>query len=550
MREQHKTTVLMAALLIAAALLSAQDQQPRRPSGFTPYRHRYSIEDLQRRFSGPMMAEAAREVGLLDEVNRRGPYAPTLESLATHPVPEWYWDAKLGVFLDWGLYSVAGYGEKRFARARYPDWYLDHMYNVLAPYHAATWGADFERDDFIPLFTASRFDARELVALVKASGARYLVPFSKHHDGFCLWASRFTERDVADTSPGLDVTARLAAECRRQGLRHGFYFSVEEWEYPLLLDGDRLGLRLWSTEVPAGATVESRGDPLALAFDSARHNRTVSGKVPVRDFVSQYLLPQAKEFIDVYDPDILWFDGDWTRPASYYRTPDLVAYFYNRARGRKEVAANDRLGKGTRGHSGDFYTSETDEIVSPLDHPWEENRSMGESYGYYWKDEDSTLLTTDELVQMLVRVVAKGGNLMLLVSPDGTGRIPENQASRLRDIGAWLRVNGEAIFDTRPHSVVCDSSQLGQNVWYTRSKDGRYAYAIVFSPPTGESVILKSAKPVWEKNVTILGYPHPLAPNESWVDTGSAYGMVVRIPEELRRAGNRPPAWVIRYETR
>ena len=423
MRERHGTAVFLAALLITAAPLSAQDPQPRRPPGFTPYRYRQGIEELQRRFSGPMMAEAAREVGLLDEVNRRGPYEPTTESLLTHPVPEWYRDAKLGVFLDWGLYSVAGYGEKRFARARYPDWYLDYMYNVLAPYHASAWGADFERDDFIPLFTASRFDAEALVALVKASGARYLVPFSKHHDGFCLWASRFTERDVADMSPGLDVTARLAAECRRQGLKHGFYFSVEEWEYPLLLDGDRLGLRLWSTETPPGATVESGGDPLVLAFDSARHNRMVSGKVPVRDFVAQYLLPQAKEFIDVYDPDILWFDGDWTRPASYYRTPELVAYFYNRARGRKEVAANDRLGRGTRGHCGDFYTSETDEIVAPLNHPWEENRSMGESYGYYWKDSDATLLTTDELVQMLVRVVAKGGNLMLLVSPDGTGRI-------------------------------------------------------------------------------------------------------------------------------
>jgi alpha-L-fucosidase len=545
-----RAAVLFLALLISATPLSAQDPQPRRPPGFTPYRYRHSIEELQRRFSTPLMADAAREVRLLDEANRRGPYAPTMESLLEHPVPEWYRDAKLGVFLDWGLYSVAGYGEKRFARARYPDWYLDYMYNVLAPYHASAWGVDFERDDFIPLFTASRFDAEALVALVKESGARYLVPFSKHHDGFCLWASRFTQRDVADMSPGLDVTARLAAECRRQGLRHGFYFSVEEWEYPLLLDGDRLGLRLWSTETPPGATVESRSDPLVLAIDRARHNRMISGKVPVRDFVAQYLLPQAKEFIDVYDPDILWFDGDWTRPASHYRTPDLVAYFYNRARGRKEVAANDRLGKGTRGHSGDFYTSETDEIVAPLDHPWEENRSMGESYGYCWKDSDATLLSAADLVRMLVRVVAKGGNLMLLVSPDGTGRIPESQSSRLREIGAWLRVNGEAIFDTRPHYVACDSSQLGQNVWYTRSKGGKYAYAIVFSPPTDESVVLKSARPVWDKNVAILGYPHPLAPNASWVDTGSAYGMVVRIPEELRQQGRRPPAWVIRYETR
>jgi alpha-L-fucosidase len=424
MRKRSVAVVLFAAPLIAAVLLQAQEAQPRRPPGFTPYRYRHSVEELQRLFSAPLMAEAAREVASLEEANRRGPYAPTMESLLTHPVPEWYRDAKLGVFLDWGLYSVAGYAEKRFGRARYPDWYLDHMYSVLAPYHASAWGADFERDDFIPLFTASHFDARAVVALVKESGARYLVPFSKHHDGFCLWASRFTQRDVVDMSPGRDVTAELAEECRRQGLRHGFYFSVEEYEYPVLLDGDRLGLRRWSKEAPPGTKVESRGDPVVLAFDRERHDRMVSGKVPVRDFVSQYILPQAKDFIDRYDPDILWFDGDWTRPASYYRTPDLVAYFYNRARGRKEVAANDRLGEGTRGHCGDFYTSETDEIVAPLDHPWEENRSMGESYGYYWKDDESSLLGADELVRMLVRVVAKGGNLMLLVSPEERAASP------------------------------------------------------------------------------------------------------------------------------
>jgi alpha-L-fucosidase len=259
-------------------------------------------------------------------------------------------------------------------------------------------------------------------------------------------------------------------------------------------------------------------------------------------------VPQAKEFIDRYEPDILWFDGEWERPSDYFRTRDLAAYLYNRAEGRRTVVVNDRFGKESRRVHGDFYTSETDEITQPIERIWEENRSMSGSYGYRRADDERDHLSATELVHMLVRIVARGGNLNLIVNPDGVGRIPQAQVERLREVGRWLNVNGEAIYGTRRYEVHAEASQLGERVWYTRSKDGRYAYAILFDLPRDETVVLQKAHPRHGTNVHILGLDTPL----EWVDTGKdAYGMVVRIPKELRADPARrlsEHAWVIRFE--
>jgi alpha-L-fucosidase len=298
---------------------------------------------------------------------------------------------------------------------------------------------------------------------------------------------------------------------------------------------------------PDNAGVVKEAGEINGAFNSDLHNRMLSGKIPVRNFIDDYIVPQAKEFIDKYDPDILWFDGEWQRPAEYYKTPEIVAYFYNKAEGRKEVASNDRLGIGTREKHGDFYTSETDEVVEKMDYPWEENRSMSESYGYNHTDSLENYLSADELIQMLVRIVAKGGNLNLMVNPDGTGKVPQIQVDLLEELGEWLQVNGEAIYGTRPYEKISDNTQLGQPVWYTMSRDSTYAYAIVFDWPKSETFICTSANPVWESEVTMLGYDKPL----EWVDTGrKRWGMSIKIPAEmLADPENRPcsHAWVLKF---
>jgi len=497
---------------------------------------------------GEGLADARRESRReMEAVVAAGPYRPTWDSLEHHPVPEWYVDAKLGIFYDWGLYSVAAHDEKGWKKARYPDWYLHRMYTYLKAYHARTWGAGFERDDFIPLFTGEAFDAEEVADLVAESGARYLVPFSKHHDGFCLWDSRYTHRDVVDASPGFDVTDALVRACRRRGLRHGFYFSVEEYEYPVVGPDGSLALRLWNERMADGAKTRRVGDEVLIDLET-RFERRIFGKVPVPDFVGDYLIPQAKEFIDRYEPDILWFDGEWERSADYYRMREVGAYFYDQAEGRREVVMNDRLGQETRRVRGDFYTSETDEITAPIDRVWEECRSMSASYGYERRERTEDYLSAAELVHMLVRIVARGGNLLLIANPDGTGRLPEVQVERLRQLGKWLRVNGEAIYATRRYESHVEPTQLGDRIWYTRSKDGRYAYAILLDFPRDETVVLPRANPRHGTEVFMLGRDEPL----EWVDTGKdAYGMVVRIPEEMRRDASRRPgehAWVIRFE--
>ncbi|MGW8317165.1 MAG: alpha-L-fucosidase, partial [Bacteroidales bacterium] len=508
----------------------------------------YSIEEQKDKFSGELMKLADKEVAALDSVNKTGTYQGTLESLKKHSTPEWYKDAKLCIFYDWGPYSVAGYGEKGWSRARYPDWYLNRMYHSLSVYHRETWGENFHRDDFFPLFTASHFDADEIVNLVKMSGARYIVPFNKHHDGFCLWDSKYTHRDVVDMSPGRDLTAELIEACRKNEIYYGFYFSVEEYEYPVLTEDGTLAVRYWSEQMAPDnvGTIEEKGEYLGEFVDSI-HNRMLSGKIPVRNFIDELIVPQAKDFIDRYDPDILWFDGEWQRPAEYYRTPDIVAYFYNRAEGRKKVAANDRLGMGTREHSGDFYTSETDEVVEKMDYPWEENRSMSESYGYNHTDSLENYLNADELIEMLVRIVAKGGNLNLIVNPDGTGNVNQFQIDLLKELGDWLQINGEAIYGTRPYEVLCDNTQLGQPVWYTMSKDSTWAYAIVFDWPKSETFICKGVNIIWDTEVTMLGYDKPL----EWVDVGrDRWGLSAKIPREMiSNPDTRPSkhAWVLKF---
>ncbi len=515
---------------------------------FIPYEYERSITEL-RETSDAFLERSHAEMDDLVKVNTTGRYQATDESLNTHPTPEWYKDAKLGIFFDWGLYSIAGYGEKGWSRARYPDWYLNHMIHNFKDYHNETWGEDFKRDDFIGLFNAKGFNANDIVNLAKKSGAKYFVPFSKHHDGFCLWDSEFTHRDVVDMNPGRDLTQELVDACEAVGLYHGFYFSVEDYEYPLISEEGDLKLRLWSKRMaPDNAGVVVSNDEALTDFIPEKHDKLVSGKVPVNNFIDEYIVPQAKDFIDKYDPDILWFDGEWQRPAEYYKTPDIVAYFYNKAEGRKDVAANDRWGQNTREHCGDFYTSETDEVVEKLEETWEENRSMSESYGYNQSDSLENYVTADELIQMLVRIVAKGGNLNLIVNPDGQGFIPQIQVDLLNELGAWLGINGEAIYGSRPYEFLCDNTQLGQPVWYTRSKDKKYGYAIVFDWPKSETFICPNAIITWETEVYMLGYDKPL----KWVDTGKkSWGLSARIPEEMiHDPAARPSqhAWVLKFE--
>ncbi len=507
-------------LSLLGATLRAEDQ-PRRPKDFHPFHYRYSIEQLQHQFSAATMKRAAAEVRELEATNAQGPWKPTFASLDAHPLPEWFQDAKFGLFIDWGPWSVAGWAPRNPNGATYPDWYEKN--GVGSAYHKKVWGADFRRDDLLPLLTGRDFDAAAYARLARENGARYVVPFCLHHGGWALWNSSFTQRNAVQMGPKRDVYGALVKACREQGLRIGLYFSLGEWEYPVIGPNGTLQTWEWGKITPQ--------------FDSAKMNGECSGKIPVSDYVTQYLMPVFKEAVDHYDPDIAWFDGEWGRPAAFWRSLDLTAYFYNHAAGRKQVIVNDRLGEGTRRHHGDVYTSEFMEIRGALPHKWEENRSISHSYGYNWQDTASNVLSGAALVDLFVRTVADNGNLLLLISPTGSGRLPSIQRDRLEDLGAWLKVNGEAIYATRPQPPYKD----GETVCYTRSKDHRAVYAILLRWP-GKQVVLRSVRAHPGSEIRMLGVEQPLA----WRQDDA--GLTIRLPDSLQAEMARPCryAWALR----
>lgn len=451
-----------------------------------------TLPEIARDHSAATLARARAQMEKVNAVNRAGKYAATGAGMDRHACPDWFVDAKLGMFVDWGLYSIAAYSPYVKGARLYPDWYEYKcrpeytMADSAAAYHRKNWGADFQPDHFIGLFRGTRFDAAKMMKVFRQCGAKYVVPFLKHHSGFCEWDCSYTFRDTVDGPAKRDFAREMADAARAEGLKFGIYTSqADEWEYPILQDDGSIKMRLWGGRlVDYTPTMEGKA----------------SGKIAVRDFVTDYIVPQTTEFIDKYDPDLLWYDADWSSRATENGSYDITAYFYNRAEGRKEVCCNDRYGRldpaeeaafrrkgikliGCRTVRGDFFTDEwgdTEEHIDPAAwHPWESCSGISKAYGNHWMEElDPSMVMTDrEFICHFTSIVARGGNLLLLVNLDGQGAIPKVQEDRLLSIGRWLAANGEAIYATRiiaPYSTAA--------VDYTRAKDGATVYAIIKEP--------------------------------------------------------------------
>jgi alpha-L-fucosidase len=445
-------------------------QQPRRPAGYQPFHYPKSAEDLLHAETPAFLERAHAAWEATGAVIQRGPYHADLASIGTHPCPEWFLDAKFGMFIDWGPWSVAGWAPQN-KKATYPDWYENKLLNDYRDYHLKTWGADIQPDDLIQLMRSGGYRAGRFTELAQAAGMRYIVPFLKHHGGYCLWDSSFTHRNSVEWGLKRDFAEELSQACRAAGLRYGAYVSLGEWSYPVIKNGE-----LWTVTLrladPTNHSIQMKRLTAGTPF--------VSGKVPIDDYSRDYLVPSLKELIDHTNPDMLWFDGEWESAAGDWRSPELAAYFYNRAEARGQVVCiNDRFGIGTRGVPGwgDFYTSEFHVIQGFQAHPWEENRSISHSYGYNWEEsfDDRYVLGEAEALDLLLRTVSNGGNLLLMVSPDGSGRIPPNQERRLRFLGRWLARHGEAIYATRALGL----DRQPDWGYLTRSKNSDRLFCIV-----------------------------------------------------------------------
>ena len=482
-----KLVLMGGSLMLAAGCLTstpsypeahpAVGQQPRRPAGYQPFHYPKTAEDLWHSETPAFLEHAHAAWNDVQAVIQKGPYRADHASIGTHPCPEWFLDAKFGMFLDWGPWSVAGWAPQK-EKATYPDWYEHRMLNESKDYHAKTWGADIRPDDLIQLMNSSEFRSQRFVEMAQAAGMKYVVPFLKHHGGYCLWDSSFTHRDSVEWGLKRDFARELSDACRAAKLYYGAYVSLGEWNYPVICSNE-----LWRV-----------GFNGKIAGKLTPETPFISGKIPVYDFAREYLVPSITELVDKTNPDMIWFDGEWEAPATTWRSPEIVAYYYNRAALRgQQVCVNDRFGLLPKGEAadaqnkrkwtrnvpgwGDFFTSEFHEIQTIQTHPWEECRSLSHSYGYNWEEsfDDRYVLSEEGALDMLLGIVANGGNLLLIVSPDGSGRVPPNQERRLRFLGQWLARHGEAVYATRALGL----SRQPDWGYVTRSKKSDRLYCIV-----------------------------------------------------------------------
>ena len=373
-------------------------------------------------------------------------FEPNWNSLDSRPTPQWFKDAKFGIFIHWGLYSVPAWGPK----GSYAEWYLNGLNNgdtARLRYHEENYGKDFSYWQFNDLFKANDYDPDEWAKTFKRSGARYVILTSKHHDGFCLWPSAESKGyNSVSGAAGRDLLGDLDRSVKKVGLRSGLYYSLYEWDHPDYPDN-------------------------------------------VKDYVNEHMLPQFKDVVQRYQPDIIFSDGEWDRDSKEWKSEEFLAWLYNESNAPDDVIVNDRWGGETRFKHGGYYSTEYDPSSGQInkefiDRGWEECRGMGRSFGYNRNEQPEDYSTSEELIRMLVDIVSRGGNLLLNIGPRSDGTIPEIMVNRLEDIGSWLERNGEAIYETTINSKVSSG-----NVRFTLSKNRRYLFAFVDQVPKGKFVI-------------------------------------------------------------
>jgi alpha-L-fucosidase len=441
-------------------------------------------------------------------------YQPTTSSLRSHRAPHWFTGAKFGIFIHWGVYSVPAWAP---VGEDYAEWYWARMSRAELPthrHHAEVWGEDFAYDDFIPMFTAENYDPRDWVELFAAAGARYFVLTAKHHDGFCLWDTQTSARSSVHLGPKRDLVRELvdAATEHAPSLYQGLYFSRPEFFNP---DGPWLG------RAPRNPYT-GRPEP---------YTGYTAGKNFLRDIESG----QTRELIEQFDPDLIWYDISGV-PSDTVR---VVPEYYNGAKNRaepKDVAVNSRGGI----YAYDYRTPEYATFAGAVDAAWEASRGLDpRSYGYNAATPDEAYLSAADAVRLLVDIVSKNGNFLLDIGPRADGTIPELMRERLLEIGGWLRVNGEAIYDSVPWWRAAELGDLRFTV-----KPGEAFYIHSLTPPP-DRLVVAAQVPIREGDeVTLCGYEGgPLA----W-SHGVDGELVLEVPAGARDAGRL--VWVFKVVTR
>lgn len=381
---------------------------------------------------------------LLAETIHRGPFRAQWASLVTHKIPDWYLHDRIGVTAHWGIYSVPGW-TKRVDKPYgigYAEWYWQWMaaYPEVREYHKEHFG-DQPYDAFIDGaydrtlgkkigFWTSDFNADKLMKQVKDAGGKYFLVTSKHHEGFCIFNTTTTDRNSVKMGPHRDLAKEICDAARRHGLRVGFYFSWYEWFNP---------------------HYTGKGDIRAYKGCKPLTDIDKDGKL---EYVDDYIIPQIKELIDQYHPDLLYFDGDWSHSYVYWRSREVLAYYYNQAAARGQtVVSNDRLGGAKDGLStawGTYGDLRHVEYFANVDksRPWAMWRGFGNSFGWNRNENPKCILSPLQIVQMMVNCAAAGGNTDFNLGPTGDGNLPAWDSDSLTAMGSWLGKNGNSIYGT------------------------------------------------------------------------------------------------------
>ena len=333
---------------------------------------------------------------------------PTWESINERGYPQWFSDAKLGIFIHWGVYSVPAYASLE----GYAEWYYRGLMtnDDRKAFQERIYGKDFKYEDFAPMWKAELWNPNEWAELFKKSGAKYVLLVSKHHDGFCLWPSQYAPGwNSVEVGPHRDICGELTEAVRKKGLKMGFYYSLPEWKSDI-------------------------------------HRWYVDPDENIGTYVDTHMIPQFKELVTKYKPTILFTDGEWRNSAEQWHATELISWYYNTV--GKDAIVNDRWGDGQQ-HG--FRTPEYSAGITLTDRPWAECRGLGRSFGLNRNEPLENYMTSDELIRHFCVLVAAGGGMTLNVGPAADGKIPLLQQERLLDLGKWLDINGEAIYGTRPY---------------------------------------------------------------------------------------------------